>query len=64
MSPTSHQTSGGKGPGEVIIPLSEAKRIEQDRHGRILGLAGIGGDPAAGRRARGGDTTDGRPARR
>jgi hypothetical protein len=49
----SHQTSGGKGPGEVVIPLYEAKRLERDRHGRILGPAGTGGDPAAGRKARG-----------
>ena len=49
----SHMTSGGQGPGEVTIPLYEAKRLERDRHGRILGPAGTGGDPAARRMARG-----------
>ena len=48
-----HMTSGGQGPGEVTIPLYEAKRLERSRHGRILGPAGSEGDPAAGRKARG-----------
>ena len=45
-----HETSGGWGPGEVIIPRAEALLLKN--HARIIGPAGSEGDSAAARNSR------------
>lgn len=34
-----HRTSGGNGPGEVVIPLAEAQPLVRSRYATILGPA-------------------------
>jgi hypothetical protein len=48
-----HTTSGGKGPGVLVLPLSEARELVARRWARILGPAGEEGDRQAARALRG-----------